>query len=477
MKRRVGSYEMSPTSTLDIKGETLADIVSRHGKRVALVNVPMTYPPRPLNGLVVTGLDTPSVTSPFTFPAELQKELRARFDYEVEPLVTITEGTEQAFLDQVLEIEDKRAAAALDLLRREDWDLFSVVFRGTDLLSHYFWRAQDPTHPGYDPSFAQRYGHVLRDHYAHMDGVVGRLVEAAGDDAVVIVMSDHGSGPIWRHVYLDNWLLRSGFMRVKQTADARLRYFLLERGITISSVLNFLKRIGLWRWVRRFMGRETRLKITGRVFGSAAIDWGATLAYPVGIVGAINVNLKGREPEGAVEPGAEYDQVRQRVREALLQLRDPETQQPLVSRVLYKEEVYSGAEVDAAPDLVIVWRDHAYKSTFILGSSNQIVSPVLTTYSGFHTMDGMVVISGPGVRRGVEIQGAGIIDMAPTILALLGLPIPNDMDGQVLEEAMERDLGVAYESAQSATATTDEELFTSDEEAMVTERLKGLGYL
>jgi predicted AlkP superfamily phosphohydrolase/phosphomutase len=477
MKRRPGTYEMAPTSTLDIHGQTLADILSRHGKRIALVNVPMTYPPRPLHGIVVTGLDTPGSTSAFTYPPELQAELKRRFDYEVEPIATAHEGNEGAFLQRVRQAEAKRAAAARYLLELGEWDLFAVVFRGTDLLSHYFWRAQDPSHPGYDPAFAARYGNVLRDHYEEMDSVIGELVGAAGDGCTVVVMSDHGSGPIRRHVYLDNWLLRQGLMQIKRTTNARLRFLLLERGLTISNVLTLLKRIGLWRWVRRFVPRDTRLKITGRVFGSAAVDWPRTLAYPVGIVGAININLRGREPQGAVSPGDEYEQVMHQIQEALLELRDPDSGEPLVAEVLRKEEVYEGPYLDQAPDLLIRWQKDEYKATFILGASNQIMSPLLRTYSGFHTMDGMVAIQGPGIKAGVTIEQAGIADIAPTLLALLGLPIPDDMDGCVLTAILAQELDLQYEPAKPLAWAADTGPLSAEEEQWVTDRLKGLGYL
>jgi predicted AlkP superfamily phosphohydrolase/phosphomutase len=310
-----------------------------------------------------------------------------------------------------------------------------------------------------------------------MDSVVGRLVDAAGTGATVIVMSDHGSGPLWRNVHLDNWLLEQGYMQLKQGLKAQFRFFLLKRGLTISGVLAFLKRVGVWRWVRRLVDRETRFKLTSRAFGSAAVDWAQTLAYPVGIVGAVNINLAGREPEGKVARGAEYDETRRRVRAGLLELRDPDTDQPLVSKVLFGEEVYSGPCVADAPDLLVVWRNHAYRSTFILGNSNQLVSPYLTTFSGFHTMSGMLTLKGPRVRSGVRLDGARIIDIAPTILALLGLPIPGQMDGQALESALDESVAINIESNASKQLTGSDESLTSDEEAMITERLQGLGYI
>lgn len=477
MKRRPGTYEMMPVSTLDIEGETLADILSRHGKRVALINVPMTYPPRPTNGIIVTGLDTPSRDSPFTFPAELQSELIERFDYEIEYNDPVREGHEQAFLEQVIRIEEKRFEAVRELLTRGNWDLFSIVFRGTDILSHYFWRAQDRSHPGYDEEFAAEFGNVLRNHYMRMDEVVGELREIAGDECTVIIMSDHGSGPIKRKVYLDNWLLQQGLMKIRESYAAKARYWLAERGLTISNVLGFLMKMGFWGRIRGLVGRETRLKMANRFFGSMAIDWSNTKAYPVGIVGAININLEGREPSGIVTPGAEFDRIKQRIKQALLKLSDPDTGESLVSEVLCKEEVYEGPFAEDAPDLIIKWQDYAYKSTFMLGSSTEVMSaPLKGSYSGFHTMDGILAMRGPSIVRGQVLSDTSIIDVAPTILALLGLPIPEDMDGKVLQ-VFDRDLKLRYESDKHRRKLVEHASISTEDEKMVEERLKNLGYL
>lgn len=477
VKRRPETYEMMPVSALDIEGETIADILSRHNRRVALVNVPMTYPPRSTNGIIVTGLDTPSRNTPFTFPEELQSELLERFDYEIEYNDPVREGHEQAFLEQVTRIEEKRFEAVQELLKRGAWDLFSVVFRGTDVLSHYFWRAQDESHPGYDEEFATKFGGVLRDHYVRMDEVVGGLREIAGDECTVIIMSDHGSGPVKRKVYLDNWLLQQGLMKMRASYAAKVRYWLAERGLTISNVLGLLRRIGVWGRIRGLVDREARLKMANRFFGSMAIDWSNTKAYPVGVVGAININLKGREPSGIVTPGADYDRIKKHIKQALLRLSDPDTGGSLVSEVLCKEDVYEGPLAEHAPDLIIRWQDYAYKSTFMLGSSTEVMSaPLKGSYSGFHTMDGILAMKGPNIVRGPVLSDASIIDVAPTILALLGLPVPEDMDGQALQ-VFDRDLRLRYESEKHKRKLVEQAPMSTEDEKMVEERLKNLGYL
>jgi predicted AlkP superfamily phosphohydrolase/phosphomutase len=478
MKRRPGTYEMMPHSASDIRGDTLADILSQHGRRVALINVPMSYPPRPTNGVVVTGMYTPSTESDFTFPKELKDDLLKRFDYEIEYSRPVRAGHEREFIAQIVRIEEKRSRATRYLLEQDNWDLFSVVFRGTDVLSHYFWRAQDPSHPGYDARFAEKFGHVLRDHYQQMDTVIGRLRQAAGNDCTVVIMSDHGSGGLRRKVYLDNWLLEQGLMKIKRDPVSRTRHFLLGRGVTTANVMRVLRKSGLLRWTRRFIGRETRYKVSGQFFGSTAIDWANTQAYPVGVTGALNINLQGREPAGAVSPGAEYDEVVQYIQKTLLELRDPDTNEPMVSRVLRREEIYRGPFVDQAPDLVIVWQDYAYKATFLLGHSNKLMSPVLNGfYSGFHTMDGILLVNGPGVKQGLTIDDAEIIDVAPTILALLGLAIPRDMDGKVLRQLMVHEVKVQYELEREDHGTSKTNVFSSQDEQLLTERLENLGYL
>jgi predicted AlkP superfamily phosphohydrolase/phosphomutase len=210
------------------------------------------------------------------------------------------------------------------------------------------------------------------------------------------------------------------------------------------------------------------------------IDWTKTKAYSFGNVGQVFINLRGREPQGIVEPGEEYEELREQIISMLAELRDPETGIQVIEHIYRREEVYSGEQANELPDIVMLPLNMEYGATGLSAFvSNRVVAPSFA-YSGSHRMEGVFMLSGHGVRPGLVVEGAQIVDVAPTILHLLGLPVPTDMDGRVLTEALdERFLAsrlVEYSDEAAIPGPVGRGL--SEEEAQeVTERLRGLGYV
>ncbi|MDH4136439.1 MAG: alkaline phosphatase family protein [Anaerolineae bacterium] len=481
IKRKNNSYDGTPYNSSHIQAEDIGSILSRHSRKVCLVNVPCTYPPKVVNGCMLTGLGTPTQDSRFTYPDSLRQELINKFDYEVERTQKYQSGYEDSFRAVVEAIEEKRAKAVLYLMAQYDWDFFMVVFRGTDVLSHAFWRFIDPTHPAHDPKLASKYGNVLMEHYQQMDQAVQRIWSRLDDSTTIIVMSDHGSGPLKRHVYLDNFLLELGLMKVRRAPASWLRFHLFKWGLTLTNVRSLLVGLRLENLVRRVMPMKKRLELSHHVFSVSSIDWANTKAYPLGANGHIYVNLRGREPEGCVEPGHEYEQVLTLIEGELLKLRDPDGGQRIVSAMWRKEDIYHGGQLANAPDLLIEWKEDAYWAPGTIGRGHGIMSPIMPEMSsGGHTMDGILIAYGPHIKRGTRLANAQIIDLAPTILYLLDVPIPSDMDGHVLEDTFE-DAFVQSHSPQleevaSHWISKEYEDSLEDKKA-VEERLRGLGYI
>jgi len=327
-----------------------------------------------------------------------------------------------------------------------------------------------------------------------VDQCLGELLSETSEETTIMLVSDHGAGGSSdKIIHLNRWLESHGFLQYRAAAHGG------SGGLPMRA-LNATKswvRAALPRWMikrLRFQQNGLGVRMESRMrFG--AIDWQRTTAYSEETPHYPNVwiNLKGRDPDGMVEAGGEYESVRGDVRDLLLKWRDPETDEPVVKQVFKREEVYQGEYAHLAPDLLIVWnldRGYSYLSGPSYASKTRLAiekvkqrelwrSKSMVNRSGSHREMGVFALKGPGVRRGVQVIGAEITDVAPTVLYLMRLPVPTDVDGRVLTdcfspEHLERSL-VSYREGEQETA--GEDAYTVDEEATIVERLRSLGYL
>jgi predicted AlkP superfamily phosphohydrolase/phosphomutase len=271
------------------------------------------------------------------------------------------------------------------------------------------------------------------------------------------------------------FLLDKGLLRLKCGAWTRLKTSLFRAGLTPASIWHLIERTGLQNYVWQ-VSKSTRNKVVGKFLSFDDVDWSRTLAYSIGHVGQIFVNLKGREPEGIVEPGAEQESVCQRVTEALRELRHPETGHPLVDKIIPANQVVHGPYADRSPDLHIVMDGYRTIAFPLFATDNRIVTRQIRGDSGSHRMHGIFIASGPEIRAGQAIQDAHIMDLAPTILHLMGLPVPDDMDGDVLTQAMAASRTVEFRAAGPADEGVQAGL-SEEETTEVEDRLRALGYL
>jgi len=484
VRRRPGSYHLQSVRHDPRRSRTIFRLLSQAGKRVAVVNVPLTYPPEPVNGLMISGLGAPN-KGRYVYPPELRTELEAR-GYRVNNTRHYAPGEEDAFLDDLMETTAIRARTAVELLGREKWDAFMVVFRNVDEIASFFWHHMDTSHPLHDPALAPRYGQAILDYHRRLDTLLAQIIEAAGEDVTVIVMSDHGVGPLHRSVYLNNWLREIGMLKLIDEGGIAWAHKTLLRRLGLTK-RNLTQRIG-WANVeklKRFLPWQL-LNLVPDSFPSLAdsVDWPRTKAYSFGYIGQIYVNLRGREPQGVVGPGVEYEKVIEYLIDELAKFQDPDTGEYIVDAVYRKEELYHGRFLAEAPDLNVIMKNMSYITH--IGrefAHHATVGPPSTYETATHRLEGILIASGPSIRAGVELSGARIIDVAPTIMYLLGLPVPSDMDGRVLvqmvEEARLRAQPVqrcAEDSCGHILAASPDE-WTEEDERELIDRLRGLGYL
>jgi predicted AlkP superfamily phosphohydrolase/phosphomutase len=430
---------------------------------------------------MITGLLTPPTARQFTYPSSLKDEIEAEVGkYSVFYDEPYSVGREERHLASLKRTEQRRFQTVKYLYEREPWDFFMVVFSATDVVQHYFWRYIDPNHPGYDEDKAQRYGDSILNIYRQMDEQLGYFLDQVDEHTTLIAMSDHGAGAVYKRTHLNNWLMQQDLLRLKNSALSKFKYHLFRRGFTFRNVHRLLRRMVNQRY-RGIVPRRTPGGLLRHIFLSHRdVDWSRTKAFAFGGNGEIFINVRGRDAEGVVEPGQEYEEVREQIMAGLAKLTIPGTGQPLVARSYKKEELYHGEEMDAMPDILIEPADWNYSDCGDLEfSSNKLFdSPVVI--SGHHRKNGILALTGRGAKSGLKLDGTNILDLAPTILYLLGQPVPEDMDGRVLKEALtddflaEQPIEIRATTGRFAAGEVD---WSEEEEEAVKERLRGLGYL
>jgi len=469
IKRKKDSYSYRPVTFNDVDSLTIFEIISNHGKSVGVLNVPVTYPPRPINGFMVSGMLSPKEKY-FTFPAEL-KHLLEKLNYRVECQVVYNGQNEKELLKDLYDLLEKRKKATLYLMNHFPWEFFMVVFRATDILQHCFWKHFKKEN--------SKYKNVFLDFYQKLDKIIGEIIQSLKKrETCLIIMSDHGFGSLEKHVHLNNFLEKKGYLYYKRNPKTQIKYLFHRMGLNVGNIFKILSKTGLQNFIPRF-SKEVKYKVLNRFITYQDIDWSRTKAYALGHIGQIFINLKGREPQGIVNPGKEYHKIREQLITDLLQLKDPEDNQLVVDRIFKKEEIYSGKYFYWAPDLILIMRNFAYTAYPVCGGSNKIFTPHQLFMSGNHRMNGVLILKGPYLKKGYQIKNARIIDLAPTILHLMKMEIPQDMDGRVLKEIFQesflKENPIRYQPTKSFQKKSAS--LTPEEEERIKENLRKLGYL
>ncbi len=478
------SYNLAFLNGASLRAPAVWDIVGRFGGKVVVLNVPMTYPPVPVNGCLVTGLLTPLGSTRYTYPPELAAEIRAVAPgYRIVPGRVYSAGRAGDFLKEIREVLQAKRAVLKDLLGRKDWKFAMEVFPETDFLQHALWHVMDPRHPRHDPEEAARFAGEVEDVYCRLDAIIGEVVETLGERDSVMLVSDHGAGPLHRFLHANNYLIEKGAMKVKTGFASRLKFLLFRAGFTPMNVYGIISRLRLGRVKMGLRWTSGGHDLLRRFFFSFAdVDWERTVAYALsgGVYGGLFVNLKGREPRGAVEPG-DYEKTRDGLIDLLGDLKDPRTDRCLIEIVQKREEIYKGRFLGEAPDLYFL----PYVPTVgVFGdfefSSNKVIEEVSDAISAQHRMEGIFIASGPDVKKGLEVSGMTVLDLAPLMLYLMNLPIPAGVDGKLREEVLDegrlKTRPPEYARMQDLydAGARDRD---STEDDSIRDRLKGLGYI
>ena len=457
------SYRDSFVSRRNLHDATIWDALAAAGRRAAVLNMPMMYPPPRGPVTVVSGFDTPSTAAAFTHPPALRDRILETFpdyDFVAEPDPSDPDLRDdekfRSFIAAIDRSLEHRTRVAEMILDDEPLDVMAVHFQDVDALQHKAWREiVDPT-----ADAARRA--AVTGVFGRLDACLARLLQAAGPQAQVLVVSDHGFGDHRGRIYPNVLLERWGYLSWPGRRRARLERSLRKR----------LRRVGLLG-PRESNDWFERIRTEG-VERALPVRWDRTRAYVAlaEIHALLYLNLKGREPEGVVEPGAEADALRQEIIDRFAGVRDAATDRPLFDAVLAGSEVYPQDPRGVRPDVVLI-PSSGYTIYRSLNPRRWIERYDIS--GGTHRSTGILIAAGPGIQPG-RVSG-NLVDLAPTILACAGTPIPDDLDGRVLTEIFATPPTITFGPPPPSSDAGHTDELDQDEEAQVRERLRALGYM
>jgi predicted AlkP superfamily phosphohydrolase/phosphomutase len=464
----VRTHKLSFNTTNCLAGlRSIWDILGDKGFRVGSLNVPMTYPPTPVHGFMISGFETPGTQVEFTYPPELKGEVLRRWpDYTFKnQWRRKTFGGDRLVAENVAAIS-RSFHQGVEVARfcgeRYGWDALMIVFKLVDNLQHKTWKYLDARNRGRWP----RRTALTEQCFGELDAALGGLLGYAREHrAHVLVMSDHGHGSLDGRSQPNRLLMNWGYLQLREGgAQTRTRAGHL-----------------LHRWFRR---KQQSKFATGTIdlAHDLAVDFSRTRACVMhaGMGGFLYVNLADRQETGIV-PADEYEPLRDELRRCFLSATcvDPGGRTINIYKAVHKpEELYRCSRADRPwlPDLLLVPRDGLSVVRKIRGRT-----PV-TWFSprrmeGTHRDDGVLAVVGPGIAAGKRLS-ADLVDTTPTLLAMLGVRIPDDMEGRVVEGLFDPPIRYATEPARPSTrAVTREEVYSAEEMRVLTARLSDLGYL
>ncbi len=421
--RKPGSYELYIPNATHIKEKTSWEILSENGYKVILIGVPQTYPPKKINGIIVSSFLTPNKESDYTYPSEIKKELDeiADGDYIIDIKNFRTENKDW-LLEEIYKMTERRFKVVKKFLREKPWDFFMFVEMGVDRIHHGFWRYMDKKHRLYEPG--NPYENAIFDYYRYIDKKIGEILELLPKETTVIVVSDHGAKRMDGGIAINDYLIEAGYLRLKKKPQERKR-------LTPDD-----------------------------------IDWRKTTAWAEGgYYSRVMINLKGREREGIV-PEKDYKKILEKLKSEIESIPD-ERGRKLKTKALIPREIYKEVK-NLPPDLIVYFDDLSWRGAGTVGNKTiHLFENDTGPDDANHSQYGMFIIHDRDLPKGKNLT-LSIYDIAPSILGYFSLPIPSDIIGKNIFGEVEK-----VESMREKGKEID---YTEEEQKEISKRLEDLGY-
>lgn len=372
-----------------VKVDTVWRILSRRNRKVVVIGVPQTYPPKPVNGCLIGCFLTPDTDSDFTYPKELKEEIWENAGEYIIDVKDFRTEDKDYLLQQIYKMTEQRFRTAGYLIQNKPWDFFMMVEMGPDRLHHGMWKYYDEGHVSHVPD--SPYKNSIRDYYIHLDGKIAELLELVDlQRTAVFVVSDHGAKRMEGGFCFNQWLIQQGYLTLKQSLKEP------------------------------------------RAIKNADIDWSKTKVWGSGgYYGRLFINVEGRESQGVI-PQSEYEAFRSELIQKLESIVD-HNGELMGNRAFRPQDIYPEVK-GVAPDLIVYFGDLGWRSVGAVGNDSLYVFENDTgPDDANHAQDGMYILSLPGFKNKGRMEKRGIMDIAPTVLQLLNIKIPPDMEGQPIQ--------------------------------------------
>jgi predicted AlkP superfamily phosphohydrolase/phosphomutase len=422
---RPGSYDIYDFRPTHVRGEPFWDTLSRANKRVAVIDVPKTYPSPRLNGIHIVdwAAHDPDSEEPSSTPAALAREVVAQFGRD--PIGNCNGDRQDAaafidFRDALIARAAKKMELSRHFLAQGGWDCFMTVFAEAHCVGHQCWHLHDAQHPRYAPDIVEAVGDPIRDVYIAIDSAIGELAQQVGPDVTVIVLASHGMGPHYGGTFLlDQILERLEGIQPRQAPT--------KPHPLIRRVWNRLPRTARKRLERMSTDAKVKLRMH-------PLSRRKSFQVPNNdVYGGIRINLVGREPTGCIRPGIDYDNYCEKLRRDLLEFRIADTRQPLVKNVYRADQIYHGECLAHLPDLLVEWNWERPIASVYSPKTGAISARYTKCRTGDHQPEGLFFIRGPNVKSGPMSGPVSVTDFAPTIAQILGIDLPR-VDGKSIAD-------------------------------------------
>jgi predicted AlkP superfamily phosphohydrolase/phosphomutase len=450
-----------------INGKKIWNILSEYNKKVGVIHFPISYPPEKVNGFMISGFISPPGTKNLTYPSELFPEiLKAVGDYVFNVKVPVESKWRKLdlkeiklFIDKLCREVELRYKTFKYLTRTREWDFLYVLFMSFDKVQHVLWKYLSDEEK--DPRKKEIYEYTLKC-YRQIDEILGNILKEINEQTTLIIMSDHGFGTKKKWFYINKWLEKNGYL-VKNTKKLIIAKIKEKLGIKTEKYFEGIPAPTVRR--HKFLQIEKT-----KAYSPNSSSYG------------VFINLRGRDMHGIVEKGKEYQHIRNELKDKLLSLKDSETGHKIFEDVFSPEEIYNGPFIENAPDLILFPAEGYMVIDSLFNFSGKDLVKVKAS-EGTHRPEGIfIALDKKSIKKNIKIDNINIMDIAPTILYLMGLPVPPDMDGKVIvpifnDMFLESNPIIFADPTPEESKIKEESIYTAEDERQIINELKGLGYI
>lgn len=443
----IGEYQ----GAADWKKPPIWEVLNEYGLKTGVVNVPMTHPPSPLDGFMISW--PLSKTLNYCYPENLLSEIIKMGGHFCPDIYIMYDGQEK-YLESACEITRKRIRTIQYLMNNKEWDFFIMVFPEVDRICHFYWNYMDKESPYYIENSELK--NAILKIYKEIDKAIGKIIDELPEDMLFVSLSDHGFRVGKVNFNINTFLIQKGYMSLRE----------MDKNIEKNMQLNDF---GYTDWLN--VRHENR---------NYEVDWNKTKAYMAapGSYG-INFNLESRQRNGIVSETEKYD-LFDELKSQLLQLKHPYKDIPILKDVVWGHEVYYGDEQKSAPDIMLIPSDYSVMVSHRLSIDEIFSEP---EQKGMHCREGYILFYGHDVQEGKQLEECQIVDFFPTILEYFGIDIPSYVDGKIIDVFKPERLKVRRikrEKTQIKIPILDKGdncTYSVSDRKEIEEKLKSLGYL